>query len=322
MAKNTVGIDIGYDHIKLVWVKNGRIAKIAVEACPEKMVKEGRVVSPEAMGEQLRSMMKKAGIHSNSASYCLNEEVTFVRNVSMPIMTPDQLQKNLPYEFRDYITDELKKYAFDYAAISTDEESMDLMAAATPVELIESVREMVRKAGMKLDMAAPSVSAYRNLLRNSKGFAKDKEYCIIDLGYQNIRVHVFRGDVHQTTRVQEFGLSLIDDLVSNEYNVDVHLAHTYISSNYDSCCEKPAIASAFQNIVVELMRTIHFYQFSNPESELKDFYCIGGGAKITNLVSQLEGAIEGTLHSAEELLPTGAGEQAAIAAEAAGIALY
>lgn len=42
--------------------------------------------------------------------------------VTMPLMTADQLVYNLPYEFRDYITDELKNYIFDYAMMTTQEE--------------------------------------------------------------------------------------------------------------------------------------------------------------------------------------------------------
>ena len=47
--------------------------------------------------------------------------ICFLRNVTMPEMTAEQLVYNLPYEFRDYITDELKKYVFDYSWGSGEE---------------------------------------------------------------------------------------------------------------------------------------------------------------------------------------------------------
>ncbi len=91
---------------------------------------------------------------------------------------------NLPYEFRDYITDELKKYVFDYSFLGfrrgnaqrkeaeegfqkekkkeekpEEEENqkrneMELLAAAAPLEVMEDLRLMARKAGLKLTFAA------------------------------------------------------------------------------------------------------------------------------------------------------------------------
>ncbi len=39
----------------------------------------------------------------------------------LPLMTEEQLRLNLPYEFHDYIGDEMDKYVFDYAMIRTKE---------------------------------------------------------------------------------------------------------------------------------------------------------------------------------------------------------
>ena len=45
-----------------------------------------------------------------------------MRRFEMPLMTEEQLRLNLPYEFHDYIGDEMDKYVFDYAMIQTKRE--------------------------------------------------------------------------------------------------------------------------------------------------------------------------------------------------------
>lgn len=117
------------------------------------------------MGEIIRETMKKNGIRANEGAVVLKEENAYVRTVSLPVMTEDQLTKNLPYEFKDYIVDELKNYLFDYAVLSSNEEEMELLSAATGKELIEDYRTILRKAGLKLYNAAPSVSSYINLIQ-------------------------------------------------------------------------------------------------------------------------------------------------------------
>ena len=357
MAK-ILGIDIGYDSVKLALVSGKQVKKTAIASMPKRLMRDGRLASPEAMGELLAQTMKKNGIHCSTAAVAFSNEAVFVRNVTMPVMGADQLSLNLPYEFRDYITEELKNYIFDYAMLSdaaaaaasaekraekkaekpkkekknaleafeaqaetagsTSEDSvssdssggatMDLLAVAVPVSLMEETRLMLRKAGMKLKKAAPVVCSYVGLIRSMDAAKKPEngEYCFLDLGYQSIRMYMFKGDRHIVTRVLESGLAVVDSAIADAYNVDEHLAHTYVVNNFEDCQSKDICVNAFNNIAVELMRALNFYRFSNPESSLSDIWLCGGGAYISSLVAAIENGLEGMkIHAAEELLPGG-----------------
>ena len=356
MAK-ILGIDIGYDSVKLALVSGKQVKKTAIASMPKRLMRDGRLASPEAMGELLAQTMKKNGIHCSSAAVAFSNEAVFVRNVTMPVMAADQLSLNLPYEFRDYITEELKNYIFDYAMLSdaaaavadsgkpvknaekpkkekknaleafeeqaetqatavenaaesgeSSSATMDLLAVAAPVSLMEETRLMLRKAGMKLTKAAPAVTAYTGLIRSMDPTKKPEngEYCFLDLGYQSIRMYMFKGERHIVTRVLESGLSVVDAAIADAYNVDEHLAHTYVVNNFEDCQSKEICVNAFNNIAVELMRALNFYRFSNPESTLSDIWLCGGGAYISSLVAAIESGLEGMkIHSAEELMPGG-----------------
>lgn len=311
MAKQILGVDIGYDTLKLALVSGGQVKKTAIVPMPSHLVREGRVVSTETMGELIRRTMKENGIHCSAAGLVLANETVFIRNVTMPLMSVDQLDYNLPYEFRDYITDELKNYCYDYAVISLNEkeedeaggDTMELMAVAAPKTLLEEGRELLHKAGLKMAKAAPTVSCLQALIRARGGEEENKEYCILDLGYQAIRMYMFRGDRHMVTRVLEIGLSSLDQVLAEDYNVDVHLAHTYLMSNYEDCQNKECCRNAYGNITVELMRALNFYRFSNPDSRLEDIWICGGGAMIRPLQQQISETLDLSIHQAEELLP-------------------
>ena len=171
MAKTILGVDIGSDSLKLALVNNGYVKKSVVVPIPNNLVKDYRTVSVETMGELIRNTMKENGIHCRNAALVLPNELVYVRTVTMPKMTIEQLIYNLPFEFRDYITEELKDYAYDYAMVTTPEEmmkepeekpenadgsfeeeteevenSMELLAAAAPLTLLEESRAILRKA--------------------------------------------------------------------------------------------------------------------------------------------------------------------------------
>ena len=115
MARTILGVDIGYDSLKLALVNGKTVRKTAIVPIPKNLIREGRVVSTETMGELIRRTMKENGIRCSKAALALPNETVFIRSVTMPLMTIDQLNYNLPFEFRDYITDELKDYFYDYA---------------------------------------------------------------------------------------------------------------------------------------------------------------------------------------------------------------
>ena len=333
MAKTILGVDIGSDSLKLALVSNGIVKKSVVTPIPNNLVKEYRTVSVETMGELIRDTMKENGIHCRNAALVLPNELVYVRTVTMPKMTVEQLIYNLPFEFRDYITEELKDYAYDYAMITTPEEmakepekkkepededaygededvgvenSMELLAAAAPLSLIEESKAILRKAGLRLKKAAPTVSSFIALIRAlEKRGGGTGEYCILDLGYQAVRMYMFNGERHMVTRNLESGLSNLDSVIADTYNVDVHLAHTYLLTNYDDCQNSEACRNAYGNIAVDLMRALNFYRFSNPDSQLEHIWLCGGGAVIAPLRHAIADTLDMKVHKARELLPGG-----------------
>ena len=84
-------------------------------------------------------------------------------------MTDGQLLYNLPFEFKDYLTQEKNKYYFDYAVQDTvkDEEGnvkeLQLFVCATLKSTVEEYRAMLRRAGFNLKVAMPEECAYAAL---------------------------------------------------------------------------------------------------------------------------------------------------------------
>jgi len=336
MAKTILGVDIGHDQLKLALVKSGRVLKTASAPMPENLLREGRITSRESMADLLRSTMKENGIRANYAALVLPNEAVYIKNVNMPRMTVDQLEYNLPFEFNDYITGELKDYIFDYAMVSDPEEeaegaqeeaeanSMELLGVGTLRAVLEDAREVMRKAGLRLSVSAPAISAYINLLRARRAALDipSEEYAILDLGYERIRMYMFKKDRYVATRALEFGMSNLDTVLEEAYGVDLHLAHTYLMTNYENCQEREECHAAYENIAVELMRALNFYRFSNPDSALADLWFCGGGAVITPLAETISDMLSIQLHSADELVEGGENiEECNSFVQAIGIAL-
>lgn len=352
MAKSILGVDIGHDSLKLVLIEKGVVEKVVIGQMPENMISEGSIVSPEAMGETIKALMKANKIRCKNAAIVLNDQISIIRTIQMPKMTESQLLYNIPYEFKDYITEETSKYLFDYAMLSdeleqeeevvesedesiygysyqenSDGESsrnyMEVLGVAVLKSELENIRFTLKKAGLKMLCAAPAISGYASIIRKLQQKESKKEYCFLDIGFNAIRMHIFEGDAFKVTRELESGLSLLMDVIADEYNVDRHLAHTYMITNYDSCLENRICEQVYYNINTEIMRVIHFYQFSNPDSNLREIYLCGGGSSVNSLYQIISDTDEIIVRRAEELMQdvTGNHSKCSMAMAAMGLAL-
>ena len=132
-----VGFDIGESSVKLVYFAGADLKKAVTAELPDNMVSGSRILSMDAMADFLRQTAKSNGIPLTHAALVLPSTEVFTRELVMPAMTEQQLLYNLPYEFRDYLTEEKNKYFFDYSMreVLRDESGqpteMNLLACAT-----------------------------------------------------------------------------------------------------------------------------------------------------------------------------------------------
>ena len=317
MANTYTGIDIGSGDIKFAVCSGGSIRRMWSYPLPANLMREGVIVSPEAMSSVIREAAKAGHINVRNCAVSLPGAVSFFRRFTVPAMTTDQLRLNLPYEFNDFIAQEKDKYFYDYAVAGVvknedgSPKELDLMAAAAPKETIASYTSMLRRAGFRLRMVMPEEFAYANILREyEKGNPGKREYCILDLGNAATRVHMFTGPNYETTRIIEYGGATIDSAIAEFCNVDAHVARLYKLANHNDVLNLATCRGVYQSIAVEVLRAINFYNFNNPNSNLTDVYLCGGGALIAPLTETIRSTLDHKLHSVAELMPEAEREDA------------
>ena len=124
---------------------------------PDAMVSGGRILSMDAMADFLHDAAKRAGIPLTARRAGRAGE----RGLH-PHHHPARYDRassfyNLPYEFRDFLTEEKSKYFFDYAVrriVVNDEtghpKEMELFACAILKTTVEGYRAMLAPRGFRL----------------------------------------------------------------------------------------------------------------------------------------------------------------------------
>lgn len=307
MGKAYTGVDIGTKAVKLAVCDGAAVKSVAVEDVPEGLMADGRLVSHDAMADFLKDMAKRAGGVAKEVAFVLPAADCLVRRIDIPAMTEKELQLNLPYEFRDYISQGKERYTYDYAVLNTrtnadgEPESMDLLAVAAMKQTISDYLEMFRRAGMKMTIAMPAQAAYQNLIGgNAKALAN---CCIIDFSHTATKLHFFADGAYDVTRIIEIGGMDVDRGIATARGVDVHVANGYRRSNYEGAQTDEAARSVYESVAVEIGRALNFYGFNSPDVTIDAAYCCGSGLLVQPFMEIVSTHTDIDLRSVADIMP-------------------
>ncbi len=318
MSSTMLTFDIGDSYIKIAVQDKNKI-KVYAKQMPENMVKDGVVQMPKMMSDFLKEVRREFKLPKGECGIVVPDELCVCRTLTLPAMTEEQLEVNLPFEFSDFITGKPQRYVYDYAMqeMICDEETnepkeMVLTGAVMSKEVVYNYIDIFRDAGFKLKTIIPQEIAIRNIMRRAvaEGRASaQEEYCLVNLGHRTTQVYLFRGEKLSVLRNIYIGEAAIDKVIAENELVDEFVARTYKSKNFNEVLDQEYSKDIYSKIAVEVMKVINFYRFNNRDSELANIYFFGGGSNIAELCVDIADINDLHEESILLLLPKGVEKQ-------------
>lgn len=310
MKGQMIGFDFGERTLKMAVVSDQTCKQAVCIEVPDNLVSNGKILSVDAMADFIKEAAKEYGIPKGDAAVILPGEEVIVRNVTMSAMSHQQMRYNLPYEFRDYLTEDKEKYTFDYAVYGMALEDspvpqMRLLTCCVLTSVVDRYRTLLRKAGFKLKIALPAEVAYRNLVQRYLGADGRGDFCIVDLGHAETRIQIFHNDEHGMRNTLTRGGRALDELIADKHGVDIHMARTYKANNYNNVLSDPSCREFYHELAVDVMKAVHFFNYNNREAKLEAVYLCGGGSEIEELRDEIADMTNATIYSGSRLLPEG-----------------
>ncbi len=312
MAKSDgiLGIDVRHGKLSMSILRGGKIHKTAWADIPGNIVNDDQILSEKLFSEFIKDKMKENGIKAKKAVCVISDSDLVIRSFDMPEMDDEQLKLNVPYEFSDYISGDMKEYIFDFVKRKSDGEEakgkVNLIAYAVPVEIVRKIGSTLRLIGMRLERAVPETLCYEMLLAGLKDEEDvKKERCFLDIGSTHMTMRIFKDGAYRLTHIIDIGENKIIQSIADELNVDVNLAETYLRSNYQDCRNCRSATNAYKDISLEIIKGLNYYDMSDMTSKLRDVVLCGPGALTEPLVMLLQERIDKAVYTIQELFPDG-----------------
>ena len=321
MRNIRLGFDLGSSSLKIAVLRGGGF-QIEEVRLPESLAEETETNPPQALTRFLKQTKKELSLPRGPAALALPPSQAICRLVSMPPVTTEQLFLNLTYEFSDFIQGEADRYHWDYAVCASagDAEAsreIPMMAAVAEKQTLAEYARVFARAGFRLNTVLPQEMALIQLCR-ARGAGEDP-VCFVDLGHQFTRITVVWRDRVQATRQIALGGQDLDAAEPADAVPSVPSA-AYTMEGVRDVRTFPAMAEVCDRIAVEILKVLHYYQFTYRSGTLRGIYLVGGGAALPPLRQSIENAVDLPLLDPADLLPK-AGERAAAGVFAAGAAM-
>lgn len=159
MARKMLGIEIGNCDLKICVCRGEEVQDYLQVELPDNVVANGQVRSFNSVADLLKTTVKENKIRVKDCAIVLPDDAYYLRRVTLPKMTTQQLEINLPYELHDFLSGEVSGYFYDYSLIRYMGSRMDLIAAAADKRLVSKYVQMCRRAGLNLVKLVPNVLA-------------------------------------------------------------------------------------------------------------------------------------------------------------------
>lgn len=301
MAKSYIGLDIEASEIFMT--SNGKVTSARM---PENLVKDEKVISPESLAKFIKETKKKDKISGSGVALVLPDDSTYFRNVTSPVVSDAQLKLNLPYEFRDFVGSNSIDYNYDYVVTGYENDEnnqvtgIKLLAAAASKKVVEEYYHIMKRAGLSLKVALPHEMALINIMKDAN---ETREYCLLGIGYAQSNVYIFKGSKLTATKRIDIGCRDIDNAIATELNIDSYIAASYRAANHNNVLESDYLNSIYDNIALEVRKTINFYKYENQDTNLDSIYFFNIGCKLDKLKANICESIDFREKDVRELLP-------------------
>lgn len=268
MFGRTAGFDIGSSAVHIaVRSKNG-IERFVSESLPDCLAGTEAGRFGAEMSAFLKETCKKHGLRFDSASVLIPQSACLCRRLCVPSMTHAQMRVNIPYELRGFCGGDC---IYDYSVIGdAGGGKMWVMAAAAQKSVVYAIKDVFRRAGIRLSAAMPAESAYANFGCIASGSRR----CIADIGHSAVRLYMYAEDGYEMTHVIDGGCQEAARAFGDGKGAP--------SEDCLELCRK--LAAGIRN-------PVYFLGYSHPESVPDSICLIGGGAQITPLKEALDDAL-------------------------------
>ncbi len=301
MSNTYVGIDIGFDSIKLVELKRRQsglvVSNVLIEPCLSRDIKD---FGDENLFEAIESLFTENKINPSSVVLSVSGQSLFTRFIKLPTLDKSKIDQIVQYEAQQQVPFPIDDVIWDYQLIG-DWEKIDEVDEANIV-LVASKKEMINNLishfqALKIDIEYIDTSSFS--LCNCIKFndpVSDGCSLILDIGAKSTDMIVLEddniwcrsipiaGNSFTQAVAKEFKISFCEaEKLKKETSVLLYGKGPMIGEAPERLRISRALSTSLSRLLAEVSRSIGFYRTHSGGGGVRNIYLCGGSSAIKNI---------------------------------------
>lgn len=294
--KGLVGVDIGSSAIKVVELKQGgkggaeyQLVNIGIEPLPPEAIVDGAIMDSGAVIDAIQRIFGAQKIKTSDVATSVSGNAVIVKKISLPQMTPEELQESIHWEAEQYIPFDIQDVAIDYEVIegSGSGGNMDVLLVAVKKDKISDYTSAITQAGKSPQVVDVDVFALQNCYEINYGVDPGRVTALLNVGASIMNINIVKGGSSIFNRDIAVGGNQYTDAVQKELNLSFDQAEALKRGGrvegVASDNLHPILQAVSENIALEIQKTFDFFKATSSEDRIDAIFLCGGSAKVHGL---------------------------------------
>lgn len=303
--KPALGLDIGSSTIKVAELKETKkgyqLVNFGMVSIPPEAIVDGAVMNAGAIVDAIRTLLSEKKIKTKDVVTGVGGQSVMIRKISMPAMTPEQLEEQIQWESAQYIPFEITDVNLDFQILNpaNAEGNMDVLLVAAKKEVINDYSAVLTEAGLNPVVVDVAAFSLLNMYEINYPIMENEVIALVNIGATVINIVITRGGQYTFSRDVSMGGNLYTEEIQKQLSVsyeDAELLKKGGSSKGDTeeVMRKEVdmvIREVSEQIAGEIARSLDFYSGSAPaDAHINKIWLCGGSCRISGLAESISKA--------------------------------
>ncbi len=304
-SKHAIGLDIGSSSIKIIQLSSDRkgvyLNAFDMAMLPPETVVDGALMNFTAIVEKVKELVSASKLRNREVAFSISGNAVIIKKISLPEMTPDELDESIQWEAEQYIPFDIKDVNVDVQILNprAGQGQMDVLLVAAKKDVIQDYMSVIAEAGLKPVVADVDTFTIQNSFELNYGFPPNETIALVNVGASVININVVNNGITTFTRDISMGGGLLTSEIQKHLNVSYEEAEHYktagegnITNNTIAREVQRLSERVSQSLVLEVQRSLDFFAATTVNADVSKIYLSGGSAQIPPLVRTLERSLE------------------------------
>ena len=301
-SKNTLGLDIGANSVKMVELYHGRtgyrVNSLALRELPPEAIVADEIRDRDAVIFSIQSVVDECDPAGKEVVVSISGHALITDKLVIDKKEGAEAEQAILFEAEQRAPYDVEDVALSHQVIRVNEETnkMEVLLVAARKEYLESFLSLINDAGLRPVVVETDAFAVYNAYVCNYEVDPNRTTVLVNIGHDAINVlYLFDGYYH-STRDLSVGTRVIFNSIQQEFRLNHELTNRAIRGQMEGSIDqdmlKATIISSAEEIVSGLEMAFNYFKSQAKTDGIDWMVLSGGGALIPYLPEFLQSKLQ------------------------------